>query len=189
MQRSSFGYVGFFMLDSSLWSMTLAADTRRAVRRNPFVFEALRAGVLNYTAAARFLDVGDLDPVAAALRRYADELPAHEHTARDARVTMQSGLGARETDEMGSKNDALLAVGGRALVPDTGSLTGVLATGEVDARALAQVLDRLAVEDVEVAAAGVAGDGLVVAVGRRDGPDAVRTIEEALAEVVTTPTD
>ncbi|WP_435077330.1 DUF7523 family protein [Halococcus sp. AFM35] len=172
--------------------MTLAADTRRAVRRNPFVFEALRAGVLNYTAAARFLDVGDLDPVAAALRRYADELSAYESDSRDVRVTMQSGLGARETDEMGSKNDendALLAVGGRALVPDTGSLTGVLATGEVDARALAQVLDRLAVEDVEVAAAGVAGDGLVVAVGRRDGPDAVRTIEEALAGVVTTPTD
>ena len=169
--------------------MTLAADTRRAVRRNPFVFEALRAGVLNYTAAARFLDVGDLDPVAAALRRYADELPAYEQTARNGRVTMQSGLGAVETDEMDGESNGLLAVGGCALVPDAGSLTGVLATGEVDARALAHVLDRLAVEDVEVAAAGVAGDGIVVAVGRRDGPDAVRTIEEALAGVPTTPTD
>jgi hypothetical protein len=169
--------------------MTLAADTRRAVRRNPFVFEALRAGVLNYTAAARFLDVGDIDPVAAALRRYAEELPAHEHTVRSVRVTMQSGLGAVETDEMEGESNGLLTVGGRALVPDAGSLTGVLATGEVDARALAHVLDRLAVEGIEVAAAGVAGDALVVAADRRAGPDAVRTVEDALAGVPTTPTD
>ena len=172
--------------------MTLAADTRRAVRRNPFVFEALRAGVLNYTAAARFLDVGDLDPVAAALRRYAEELPNYESDSRDARVTMRSGLGAVELSEGDGENDdneALLAVGGRALVPDEGSLTGVLATGEVDARALAHVLDRLAVESIAVEAAGVAGDGLFVAVDRRAGPDAVRVVENALAGGVTTPTD
>lgn len=172
--------------------MTLAADTRNAVRRNPFVFEALRAGVLNYTAAARFLDVGDLDPVAAALRRYAEELPNHESDSRDARVTMQSGLGAVEMDEgdeTSRESDALLTIGSRALVPDAGSLTGVLATGAVDARALAHVLDRLAIEKVDVAAAGIAGDGLLVVVGRRAGPDAVRIVEEALAGVVTTPTD
>ena len=169
--------------------MTLAADTRSAVRRNPFVFEALRTGVLNYTAAARYLDVGDLDPVAAALRRYADELPDYESDSRDARVTMQSGLGAVEVAEIEDENEALLAVGGRALVPDAGSLTGVLATGAVDARALAHVLDRLAIERTDVAAAGVAGDTLVVAVGRRAGPDAVRTVEDALDSVPTTPTD
>lgn len=172
--------------------MTLAADTRNAVRRNPFVFEALRAGVLNYTAAARFLDVGDLDPVAAALRRYAEELPNHESDSRDARVTMQSGLGAvemNEGDETSRESDALLTIGSRALVPDAGSLTGVLATGAVDARALAHVLDRLAIEKVDVAAAGIAGDGLLVVVGRRAGPDAVRIVEETLAGVVTTPTD
>jgi hypothetical protein len=169
--------------------MTLAADTRRAVRRNPFVFEALRAGVLNYTAAARFLDVGDLDPVAAALRRYAEELSDHKQVAHDARVTMRSGLGAVEMDETDGETEALLAVGGCALVPNTGSLTGVLATGEVDARALAQVLDRLAVESIPVEAAGVAGEALVVVVSRRDGPGAVRTVEGALDSVPTTPTD
>jgi hypothetical protein len=172
--------------------MTLAADTRRAVRRNPFMFEALRAGVLNYTAAARFLDIGDLDPVAAALRRYAEELPDHESDSRDARVTMQSGLGTVDVDEMGGENDeneALLAVGNRALVPDAGSLTGVLATGEVDAWALVHVLDRLAVEGIDVTAAGVGGDGLLVVVDRRSGPDAVRIVEDALAGVMTTPTD
>ena len=49
--------------------MTVAERTRAAVRAEPFVYEALRAGVLNYTAAARYLDVGDESAVSAALRR------------------------------------------------------------------------------------------------------------------------
>ena len=164
--------------------MSLAAETRRAVRAEPFVFEALRAGVLNYSAAARQLDVGAVEPVVAALRRYAEELPDREIASRNARVTMQSGLAiADDTDE-----DGILGVGGNAVVAG-GSLTSVLATGEVDAAALARVCSRLATEGIDIEAAGVAGDALVVVVGRRDGPDAVRTVEEALAAVATTPTD
>ena len=169
--------------------MSLAADTRRAVRRNPFVHRALRAGVLNYAAAARFLDVGETDAVVAALRRYAEDLPEYETAPREARVTMRSGLGAEDgsgsegsgADDRESE-DALLAVGGVELV-DGGSLTGVLATGDVDARALASALDRLAVADVPVVAAGVASETLVVAVERRDGPDTVRIVEDALSAV------
>ena len=180
--------------------MTLAADTRRAVRRNPFVHRALRAGVLNYTAAARFLGVGETDAVVAALRRYTENLPEYETAPREARVTMRSGLGIEsgggsESHEIGDEDDrnggdALLAVGGVALV-DGGSLTGVLVVGDVDARALAAALDRLAVADVAVVAAGVAGEALVVAVERRDGPDAVRIVEDALSAVPEegTPTD
>ncbi|WP_049898407.1 DUF7523 family protein [Halococcus agarilyticus] len=172
--------------------MSLATDTRQAVRRNPFVHTALRAGVLNYAAAARFLDVGETDAVVAALRRYAEDLPEYETATHEARVTMRSGLGieggsdseSHEIDDEDDRNgeDALLAVGGAGLV-DGGSLTGVLATGDVDARALASALDRLAVADVGVAAAGVAGGALVVAVERRDGPDTVRIVEDALAAV------
>ena len=158
--------------------MSLAADTRRAVRREPFVFEALRTGVLNYTAAARYLDVGETEPVAVALRRYAEDLPKRETSARETRVTMQSGL-----EDADSQRDALLVVGERALVPGDGSLTGVFATGDVDARALAHVLARLATGDVTVRAAGVAGDALVVVTGRRDGPDAVRIVEDSLSAV------
>jgi hypothetical protein len=158
--------------------MSLAAETRRAVRRNPFVFEALQAGVLNYTAAARYLDVGETESVAVALRRYAEDLPDRETTSRDVRVTMRSGLGLGDDND-----DALLAVGGSALVPGDGSLTGVLATGEVDAPALAHVLDRLATEGIAVEAAGIAGDALVVVTGRRDGPDTVRIVEESLSAV------
>ncbi|WP_273835366.1 hypothetical protein [Halococcus sp. PRR34] len=174
--------------------MSLAADTRAAVRRAPFVHHALRAGILNYTAAAHFLDVGETDAVTAALRRYAEDLLEYETAPREARVTMRSGLGVESEDEAGNgaadEQDPLLAVGGTELV-DGGSLTGVLATGTVDARALATVLDRLAVEEIGVIAAGVAGDALIVAVERRDGPDAVRIVEDALSAVpeVWTPTD
>lgn len=77
--------------------MSLAADARRAADSHPFLITALRAGIVNYTAAARFLEVdGETDAVATALRRYAEELPAHEMRARDARVTMESGIGPVE---------------------------------------------------------------------------------------------
>ena len=161
--------------------MSLAEDTRDAARRRPFLLAALRAGVVNYTAAARFLsdDVdGDTESIATALRRFAESLPAPETDSRTASVSMQSGLG--ETEDPA---DAILAVGGTALAPDEGSLTGVVAAGDVDSRALAHVLGRLDAADVAVLAAGVAGDGLAVAVERRDGPDAVRVVEDALEAV------
>jgi len=156
--------------------MTLAADTRAAVRRHPFLHDALRADVLNYTAAARFLDVeGETDSVVAALRRFADELPEYERPGDAPPVSMQSGLGE------GDPADALLAVGDLALVPDEGSLTAITAGGEADAAALRQVLGRLETAGVAVEAAAVGGGTLVVVVGRRDGPDAVRAVEDALA--------
>ena len=161
--------------------MSLAEETREAARRRPFLVGALRAGVVNYTAAARYLSEevgGDPESVATALRRFADSLPDRETEARRARVSMKSGLG--ETDDVA---DALLTVGDTAFTPDAGSLTGILAEGDVDATVLGHVLGRLAVEDVEVRAAGVAGEALLVAVERRDGPDAVRVVEDALEAV------
>ena len=48
--------------------MSLAAETRAAVRARPWLLEALRAGVVNYAAAAESLDVdGDTDSIATAL--------------------------------------------------------------------------------------------------------------------------
>jgi hypothetical protein len=44
--------------------VTLAAEAREAVRRRPFLYDALGAGVVNYSAAARLLDVdGETDAV------------------------------------------------------------------------------------------------------------------------------
>ncbi|UPV73838.1 hypothetical protein M0R89_14990 [Halorussus limi] len=158
--------------------MSLAEETRAAARRRPFLLAALRAGVVNYTAAARSLsgDIdGDADSIATALRRFAESLPDRETESRSARVSMESGLGEVETDE-----DALLSVGGTRLAPGEGSLTGVLAEGDADASALEHVLGRLDADGVAVRAAGFAGEGLLVVVERRDGPDALRIVEDAL---------
>jgi len=161
--------------------MSLAKETREAARRRPFLVGALRAEAVNYTAAARSLSdevEGNPESIATALRRFADSLPDREIESRRARVSMKSGLG--ETDDA---DDALLAVGGTAFAPGSGSLTGILAESDVDAAALGHVLQRLATEGIEVSAAGVAGKALLVAVKRRHGPDAVRVIEDALEAV------
>ncbi|EJN60150.1 DUF7523 family protein [Halogranum rubrum] len=164
--------------------MSLAADTRDAVREHPFLFDALRAGVVNHTAAADFLTLdGEREAVATALRRFSAELDEYETETRQVRVTMQSRVGVEEGHATNDA-DALLTLGGVA-VADGGSQTAVLATGDVDTAGLAAVLDRLAVADVAVDAAAVAGETLLVVVGRRDGANAVRVVESALETVPT----
>jgi len=153
---------------------TLAERTRAAVRARPFLLEALRAGVCNYTATARFLDIGEEGAVAAALRRFADDLGAHAPPAADARVRMQSGFGE------GPAAEAVLAVGETSLVPEAGSLTVVLATGALEPAVLRVVLGRLAAGEVPVEAAAVDDATLAVAVPRRAGPDALRVVEAAV---------
>ncbi len=156
--------------------MTKAAATRTAVDEHPFLRRALRAGVVNHAAAARFLDVdGDEDAVGAAIRRYSEDLPAFDTEARDAHVSMQSGLGASD--------DGLLVVAGRGFEPGEGDLTALLASGDVDTRTLAAALERLHAVDVDPVAAGVAEDTLAVVVERRDGADALRVVEDALDAV------
>jgi hypothetical protein len=173
--------------------MSLAAETREAVRARPFVRDALRAGLVNHSAAATWLaeraDLdGDPDAIAAALRRFREDLPAYETESRTASVTMRSGVGLvddagdGDSDAGDGDSDALLRVGDAAVV-DGGDRTAILATGDVDAAALASALGRLAAADVDVAAAGVTGDALVCVVSRRDGASAVRVVEAALEAV------
>jgi hypothetical protein len=170
--------------------MSLAADTREAARARPFVLDALRAGVLNHSAAAAWLaeaaDLGgdgdaDTDAIATALRRFRAELSDYETADRNASVSMRGGVGVVDSGSL-EDADPLLRVGGAAVVPE-GRDTGILAAGAVDAAALGAVLSRLAAADVAVEAAGVAGETLVVVVGRRDGATAVRVVEDALAAV------
>ncbi|WP_096393987.1 hypothetical protein [Halorubrum trapanicum] len=173
--------------------MSLAAETREAVRARPFVRDALRAGLVNHSAAATWLaeraDLdGDPDAIAAALRRFREDLPAYETESRTASVTMRSGVGvvddAGDGDSgAGDADDLPLLRVGDAAVVDGGDRTAILATGDVDAAALADALGRLAAADVEIAAAGVAGDALVCVVPRRDGASAVRVVEAALGAV------
>ncbi|WP_254523622.1 DUF7523 family protein [Natrinema caseinilyticum] len=171
--------------------MSLAAETRLAVDRRPFLLTALRAGVVNYTAAARYLDVdGETDAIATALRRYADELPAYETESRDVRVRMESGIGPLEGAENGpgterSSEDTLVAVGDNTFGPVDGDRTAILASGDVDPAGLAAALERLSQEGISPDAAAVSHETLIVVVGRREGANALRAVEGALERVGT----
>jgi hypothetical protein len=164
--------------------MSLASRTRDAVRSRPFLHAALRADVLNYSAAAAMLDLdGEADAVATALRRFAADLPDLGTEARDVRVSMESGVGLIDREDPADDTTPLLTVAGAGIVPGAGSLTAVLAVGAVDAAALRHVLGRLAVEEVPVEAAAVGVDRLVAVVPRRNGASAVRLVEDALEAV------
>lgn len=153
--------------------MSLAADTREAVRESPLLFEALRAGVVNYAAAARSLDIdGDTEAVTAALRRFAADLEPRQTGSRSARVTMHSGLER--------SSDGLLSVGESGFDEGQGELTAVMATGEVDPGALEHVLGVLRTHEIAVEAAGTTRDNLAVVVDRRDGAETLRRVESAL---------
>ena len=154
--------------------MNIASRTRAAVRREPFVYDALAAGILNYTAAARYLDVDqEEEAVAAALRRYAEEI-ARPDGPTAPRVDMRRGLGPVDAA------DALLTVGDAAFGPTDGSLTAILVSGDVPVTALGSVLARLDVEKIAVEAAGGSRGHLVCLVEAGDGADALRAVEETL---------
>ncbi|WP_440989897.1 DUF7523 family protein [Haloarchaeobius baliensis] len=170
--------------------MTLAARTREAAADHPFLLDALRAGVVNYAAAARFVDVdGEPDAIATALRRYAEALPDYAPSSPSVRVTMQRGLGRLDgTEADGSPDGALLAVNDAWYGPTAdGDWTAVLATGAVDAAFAAAALDRLALADVAVHGMGFDEDALVALVGRRAGADAIRAVEAAAGSVPDRP--
>jgi len=163
--------------------MSLAAATREAVRNQPVLYEALRAGVVNYTAAADSLDVeGDREAIATALRRFAADLAEPQAVGeRSIRVRLHSTVEA-----VGS--DALLAVDGAGLrvsdepSDEPGELgldgrTAVRVTGDVDTRLLSVVLARLRIAEIPVAAAGSTDEAMVVVVPRREGPTVVQLIE------------
>ncbi|KAB1196647.1 MULTISPECIES: hypothetical protein [Haloferax] len=158
--------------------MSLAADARDAVRERPFLLASLRAGVVNYAAAAASLDLGDDDAVAAALRRFAEDLPELEAVSHDVMVTMRSGVGLVGEDIEESDDDPILSVAGVEL-SGGGPLTAIIAEGEVGPALLATVISRLDAESIVVDAAGVAGDALAVVVPRRQGAAALRVVESA----------
>ena len=171
--------------------MSLAADTRAAVRARPWLLSALRASVVNYAAAAESLDVdGDREAIATALRRFEADLPPIGAEARDVTVRMRSGVELVDDDsnadaERAAGVDALLSIGGATIVPTGGELTAITVDGEVDTRAVTAVVGRLAAENIVVDAAGVVGDRLVVVVPRSDGATALRTVEDAVTAVPT----
>lgn len=157
--------------------MSVAERTRAAVRREPFLLDALAAGVVNYSAAARYLDVeGDQESIATALRRFAGELEDATPGASRASVRLLRGLSLHEEPP---DDDGLLAVGGQWLV-EGDDLAALRASGDLDAGALERVLGTLRAASVDVRAAGALPEGLVVAVPKRQGADALRVVEDVL---------
>jgi hypothetical protein len=165
--------------------MSLASEARDAVRRRPYLYDALRAGVVNYRAAAESLDLdGDPEAVATALRRFADELDPLSTRTVETAVRMQSGVGLADGDDAVDPADVVVSAGDERVVRG-GDMTAVRATG-VDASACGHVLDRLSTSSVVVDAAGFVAGDLVVVVPRRQGTTALRVVEEALSSVPTT---
>jgi hypothetical protein len=151
--------------------MSLAAETREAVRERPVLYDALRAGVVNYTAAAETLDIdGDREAIATALRRFTESLSenADEPTDRSLTVRMDRSVDPDELDAVPSTVET-------AGVDD--AVTAVRARGGVDAEMLATVCDRLRIAEIDILAASVAADLLVVVVPQRAGVDTLRTVE------------
>jgi len=173
--------------------MSVAAATREAVRDRPALYDALRAGVLNYTAAADELPVdGDREAIATALRRFADELAAEGPAPRSDRsitVRLHSDISPTDCPE------TLLAIDGHGLVHakavpagdepaiDTDGQTALQVTGDVDARLLAAAIDRLHIAEIPVAATGLTAESMVVVVPRRKGPTAVQLIESVAGHI------
>jgi len=149
--------------------MSVAERTREAVRANPALYDALRSGVVNYSAAARSLEIdGDAESIATALRRYAEELPDGAQSAGRVSVRLRRGVALDDG-----------AVGGVDLDTD-GDATAIQVTGDVDPTALETVLGTLRTASIEVLAGGVYDGTLVVGVEHRAGPEALRVVERAL---------
>jgi len=130
--------------------MSVAERTREAVRREPFLLDALAAGVVNYSAAARYLEVeGDEESVATALRRFADELDPEPVDDRTVSVRLHRGVSLAADPD----STPLLAVGSAAIA-DGGDHTAVQASGPVGVRSLERVLGRLRAAEIPVVAAG-----------------------------------
>ncbi len=154
--------------------MSLAAETREAVRQRPTLYDGLRAGIINYTAAAEQLDLdGDREAIAAALRRFAESISenADSDPTADRSLTVRMNRGV-DPDEATS----LPVLNGDEVATD-GPVTAIRASGDVDAAVLASALDRLRIADIDVVAAGVTSETLVILVEQRAGANALQLVE------------
>jgi hypothetical protein len=135
--------------------------------------------LLNATAVATWLDLtGDTAAVAAAVRRYGADLDPLVVDAPSVTVRMRSGIGHGE-----AADDRVLEVLGSSIGASGDGLTALVCTGEVDPPVLAACIDRLTAGSIIVDAAGMIEQTAVIVVPRRDGPAALRMIEDTLAAV------
>ena len=153
--------------------MSVAATTREAVERHPFLRLALRAGVVNYAGAARFLDIGDPDAVAAALRRVAAELPPLEVASADVRIRVHSGAALAD-----DADDPLLAVGSVIVVEDdTGTLSVLTVSGDLTPAYVGAVLTAVAEAGISIVATSIEASHLRIVCPSDEAVEALRAVE------------
>ncbi|WP_280537314.1 hypothetical protein [Halopenitus sp. POP-27] len=189
--------------------MSLAADTRAAVRAHPFLHDSLRAGVLNHAAAAEWLldhdpDLeGDPNAVATAIRRFGGNFEDVDHADVGASVSMRSGVdvvdraavvdgdGSGDEDGRGDEdgecgrdeNTHPLAIVGDVAVVPGGNRTALRVTGSVDPGVLGHAIDRLRIAGIEVRTCAAGGEAALLVVDRSASVDALRVLEDALTTV------
>ncbi|MFP4529679.1 MAG: hypothetical protein ACLFNC_00145 [Halodesulfurarchaeum sp.] len=144
---------------------SIAAETRRVVDNTPFLRQALRAGIVNFTEAARQLEVpGETEAVASALRRYAGELPPLEDDDRQIRVRMDRGVDSDRVTVSGTD-------------PGREDLTAIALEGTLGPGLFGRVLSAFESSDVAVRGAGLVDESGVVLVDRGAGSRALRLVE------------
>lgn len=153
--------------------MSTAERTREALRQHPFLVLALRADILNYRATARFLDIGDPDAVAAALRRYRQELDEFTPGELDLRIRVRRNVDLEElaADGMAPGVDA----------PADDSYSAITAAGEPTPAFVATAVLGLATAGIRVTAQGATAEQAVFVVPNDDAAAALRTVEAIAA--------
>lgn len=151
--------------------MSLASRTRDTVKKYPCIHEALRTGVINYSAAARFLPVsGDTEAIASALRRYAEELPDPTPKPRDISITMHT-----------SYPDQLTGLPAEIPEPsDEGPVTWLCVSGDITPVLVGSVLLGCKIHEIPVLAVTATDGTAVLSVPRSAGAAALRCMENVI---------
>ena len=138
--------------------MSLAAITRRAVRKTPYLYDALRAGIVNYSAAARMLNLEGQDAaISVSLQRLSKELPPLEVASIDANITISSD--------------------------ETKQRAKIVIEGPVDAKALSHLILVCHMNEIRIIEASVVMGEIDIVVEWKDGPNSLRLIERALESI------
>ena len=138
--------------------MSLASDTRREVKNIPYLCEALRAGIINYSATGRSLGLeGEDTAISVSLQRLRNELPPLKVINVEANIPISS-------DESGKQSK-------------------ILVEGDINAKVLSHLILICHINEVLIEEIRMVKSRIEVVVEWRDGPNALRLIELSLKSV------
>lgn len=151
--------------------MSLASQTRETVKNHPCIHEALRAGVINYSAAARFLPIaGDTEAIASALRRYEEQLASPTTQSRDVSISMHSSYPSEQAG-FSEENPSDI---------DTETVTWLCVSGNISPAFVGSLLLGCKSHEIPIHAVSANEGTAVICVPRSTGAAALRCIENVL---------